>query len=71
MNVVQRLGHRALKGRKLGFVVHDQSGFRTHLELKGAFGSRSFERLFPDNPTMESFCSTLLDDVPEGYVRVW
>ena len=65
MSIVQRLEHRALTGRGLGVVVHQHYGFRMHLELKGAFGSRSFERRLPDYKSLTHFCTTLIDGYPE------
>ena len=66
MNIVQRLGHRALTGRVLGIAVHQHSGFRMHLVLKGAFGSRSFEQRLPSYQSLEHFCVTLIEGIPEG-----
>ena len=66
LSIVQRLDHRELTGRGLGVLVHLHSGFRIHLELKGVFGSRSFERRLPDYITMARFCSSLLADIAEG-----
>ena len=66
MSIVQRLGHRALTGRGMGVAVHQHYDFRMHLELKGAFGSRSFERRLPDYKSLTHFCTTLTDGYLEG-----
>ena len=66
MNIVQRLGHRALTGRGLGVTIHQHYGYRIHFELRGEFGSRSFERRFCCNRTCERFCISIIRGYPEG-----
>ena len=66
MNIVQRLSHRALTGRGLGITVHQHYGYRIHFELRGEFGSRSFERRFCCNRTCDRFCISIIRGYPEG-----
>ena len=65
MNIVQRLVHRALTGRWLGVTIHQHYGYRIHFELRGEFGSRSFERRFCYNRTCERFCISIIRGYPE------
>ena len=71
MNIVQRLGHRALTGRGLGVTIHQHYGYRIHFELRGKFGSRSFERQFCCNRTCDRFCISILRGYPEGLCVCW
>ena len=66
LNIVQRLAHRALTGRGLGIAVQQHYGYRVHFELRGEFGSRSFERLFRCNQSCDRFCISVIRGYPEG-----
>ena len=66
MNFVQRLGHRALTGRGLGVIVHQHYGYRIHYELRGEFGSRSFERGYPDYQSCQRACVNMVLGYSEG-----
>ena len=66
MNIVQRLGHRALTGHGLGVTLHQHYGYRIHFELRGEFGSRSFERWFRCNRSCDRFCIDIIRGYPEG-----
>ena len=66
MNIVQRLANRALTGRCLGIAVHQHYGYRVHFELRGVFGSRSFERRFSGNQSCDRFCISVIRGYPEG-----
>ena len=65
MNIVQRLGHRALTGRGLCVTVHEPYGYRFHFELRGEFGTRSFARWFRCNRSCDRFCIDVLRGYPE------
>ena len=49
-------------GTGLRIIVQQHYGFRMHLELKGAIGSRSFERRLPNYKFLAHFCTTLIDE---------
>jgi hypothetical protein len=63
--IVQRLEHRALTGRVLGYPVHQHFGFRMHYDWNGAFGNRCFERRFRSYDSLAYFCTTLVNGTPE------
>ena len=66
LNIVQRLAHRALTGRGLGIAVHQHYGCRVHFEVRGEFGSRSFEWRFRCNRSCDRFCISVISGYPEG-----
>ena len=66
MNIVQRLGHRALTGRGLGIIMHQHYGYRVHFELRCEFGSRSFERRFRGYQSCNRFCISVIRGYTEG-----
>ena len=66
LNIAQRLGHRALTGRGLGVIVHQHYGYRVHYELKGVFGSRSFERRYPGYQSCQRACVDMVRGSPVG-----
>ena len=65
-NIVQRFGHRALTGRDLGIIVHQHYGYRIHYELRGEFGSRSFERRYPGYQPCQQACADMVRGSPGG-----
>ncbi len=64
LNIVQRLGHRALTGRGLGVIVHQHYGYRVHYELRAEFGSRSFERRYPGYQPCKQACVDMVRGSP-------
>ena len=65
-NIVERLGHRALTGRGLGITVHQHYGYRIHYELRGEFGSHTFERRYPSYLACNRVCVAMVRGYPEG-----
>ena len=63
-NIVRRLGHRALTGRGLGVIVHQHYGYRIHYELRGEFGSRSFEQRYPGYQPCQQACADMVRGSP-------
>ena len=66
LNIVQRLGHRALTGRGLGVVAQQHYGYRVYFEIKGEFGSRNFETRFPSYRSCHRFCICVVRGSPVG-----
>ena len=66
LNIVQRLCHRALTGLGLGLSVHQLYGYRVHYELRGEFGSHSFERRYPRYQPCKWACADMVRFSPGG-----
>ena len=66
LNIVQRLSHQALTGRGLGITVHQHYGYRIHYELRGEFGSLTFEWRYPSYTACNRVCVAMVRGYPEG-----
>ena len=50
----------------MGLRVHQHYGYRIHYELRGEFGSRSFERRYPGYKPCQQACADMFRGSPVG-----